>query len=46
MSTEGLNTENLIKELTKELKDYKHNYKMYVGILAVKMVKKENPEVK
>lgn len=39
MSKGKIIKEDEIKELTKHLEDYKHHYKMYIRILAVRMVK-------
>ena len=39
MSKEKITTEEEVKDLTKHLKDYKHQFKMYIRILAVRMVK-------
>ena len=39
MSKEELTNEDEVKELTEHLKDYKHHFKMYIRILAVRMVK-------
>ena len=39
MSEEKIKNKDVIKELTDKLKDYKHDFKMYIRILAVRMVK-------
>lgn len=39
MSKEKITNEDEIKELTEHLKEYKHHFKMYIRILAVRMVK-------
>ena len=39
MSKEKITNEEEVKDLTKHLKDYKHQFKMYIRILAVRMVK-------
>ena len=39
MVKEKINDNDEIKELTNQLKEYKHHHKMYIRILAVRMVK-------
>ncbi len=39
MSQEEIINKDEIEELTKHLEDYKHHFKMYIRILAVRMVK-------
>jgi len=46
MSKEERSNEDEIKELTKQLKEYKHHFKMYIRILAVRMVKLGESRIK
>lgn len=43
---EEISNEDEVKELTKHLKDYKHHFKMYIRILAVRMVKLGESRIK
>jgi len=46
MSQEKIINEDEVKELTKHLKEYKHHFKMYIRILAVRMVKLGESRIK
>lgn len=46
MSREKITNEDEVKELTKHLEDYKHHFKMYIRILAVRMVKLGESRIK
>ena len=46
MSKKNMNNEDEVKELTKHLEEYKHPFKMYIRILAVKMVKLGESRIK
>jgi len=46
MSQEKIINEDEVKELTKHLKEYKYHFKMYILILAVRMVKLGESRIK
>ena len=45
-SKEKISNEEEVRELTKQLNEYKHHYKMYIRILAVRMVKLGESRIK
>lgn len=46
MSKEKISNEYEVKELTEQLNEYKHHFKMYIRILAVRMVKLGESRIK